>query len=424
MRLWIFSEDDLTHRRCREVLRQQSSVEWELGISRYNPEDLPQADVYLWDLPSHLEFTGIEPVFQHGDHIFIIDRDSSIELRQKLPIKPAGVLLRPLNQVLLGTFLSELADRWLYANSIDEPNDEETMRRQRDDLLECLLEATVRLQEYDQDRNRFLAYGLHDFRAPLMALDGYCGLLLDRKLGPLTDGQVKAIQRMQRSVKRLSRLSASMLQVSGGDQLQVVHKVNVDDIEDCIAQAVYEVKPVADARNLEIVVQTLPSNEPFWFDRSQMEQLLVNLLDNACRYSPKGGQVSIQGYPVFWDRRVPNLTEIRDLSERREASLQHPNAYHVEVRDSGPGIPKESLETIFQEFQKLQSGDGGKNTGSAGLGLAICRQIVGWHGGRIFAESALGGSRFVFVLPFVHPLIKRSSTQVDDAESLKQRLVS
>ena len=83
-------------------------------------------------------------------------------------------------------------------------------------MLQYLLQANLKLQEYDQDRTNFLAHSVHDFRAPLTAIQGYCSLLLDGQMGALTPEQTKILERMQRSVKRLARLTAGMLQMSAG----------------------------------------------------------------------------------------------------------------------------------------------------------------------------------------------------------------
>jgi signal transduction histidine kinase len=228
-----------------------------------------------------------------------------------------------------------------------------------------------------------------------MAIQGYCGLLLENQLGPLSGEQIKVLERMQRSIKRLSRLTNGMFQMSAGSRAPRRLPRKRGDVEACIAQAVHELTPVLESKHIEMRVRSAPPAEPLFFDEMQIEQVLVNLLDNACRFTPRGGCIQIRSHSAFWDRRCPNMIEDVDHAERREAALRDHNAYRVEVHDSGPGVPVENLERIFEEYTS-EAGDWSR----AGLGLAICRQIVNAHHGVIFAESNEPGATFIFMLPY------------------------
>ena len=98
----------------------------------------------------------------------------------------------------------------------DQTSIANSLRADRDEILQCLIQANLKLQEYDQDRTTFLARAVHDFRAPLTAISGYCGLLLGEPLGPLTENQREVLRRMQHSTKRLSRMASAMFQLSVG----------------------------------------------------------------------------------------------------------------------------------------------------------------------------------------------------------------
>jgi signal transduction histidine kinase len=231
-----------------------------------------------------------------------------------------------------------------------------------------------------------------------MAVQGYCSLLLDGQLGALNAEQQKVLERMQRSVKRLSRLTAGMFQMSVGPHTPRRPPRGAGDIQACITQAVHEVAPVLDSKQIEIGLQVTPPRARLQIDEMQMEQVLVNLLDNASRFTPRGGRIEIRSYSDFWDRRYPNMTEGCEHPDRRGVESRQQNAYRVEVRDSGPGVAPGDLERIFEEYTSDSSGS---DRSRAGLGLAICRQIVGAHLGFIFAEPSAQGATFVFVLPYV-----------------------
>jgi two-component system clock-associated histidine kinase SasA len=150
-----------------------------------------------------------------------------------------------------------------------------------------------------------------------------------------------------------------------------------------------------------------------YFDREQVEQVLINLLDNACKFTPKYGSIEVRGYPFFWERRAKLKTAITN-GERRTSRLQAPNAFRVDICDSGPGVPFENLEKIFEEYTSYS---GGQDRSGGGLGLAICKFILNSHQGLVWAESDKDGSTFSFVLPFIEQdtqlaLIDESPRQV------------
>ena len=135
----------------------------------------------------------------------------------------------------------------------------EHLRADRDEILQCLIQANLRLQEYDQDRTTFLARAVHDFRAPLTALSGYCGLLLAEPLGPLTESQREVLRRMLNSTKRLSRMAAAMFQLSVGRHVKRRPELQRGDIRECLDQALHEITPFADDKSIEITADLAPA---------------------------------------------------------------------------------------------------------------------------------------------------------------------
>jgi len=168
------------------------------------------------------------------------------------------------------------------------------------------------------------------------------------------------------------------------------------DFRECIDQAVHELMPFADEKRISFSVELSPVEEPLFFERAQLEQVLVNILDNACKFTPRQGLVEIQGYPFFWDRRR-QTTDRPQEDDRRLSDTNAPNCFRVDIRDSGPGIPAEHLDRIFEEYTSYS---GGQDRSGGGLGLAICKLILSRHRGRIWAESSSEGAVFSFVLPF------------------------
>ena len=270
-------------------------------------------------------------------------------------------------------------------------------RSDRDDILQYLLQANLRLQEYDQDRTNFLARATHDFRAPLTALNGYCGLMLEGMLGTVSPEQKEVLQRMQQSACRLARMASSLYDLSVARRLQMPLEARPHPIDDCIEQAIHELAFFTEEKRITITVQLTPLRDvELCLDPARIEQLMVNLLDNACKFTPKLGAIEVFGYPYFWERRGrPNPAF---GIERRVCKCAEPNSYRLDIRDSGPAIPAAVVSRIFEEYTSYS---GPEDRSGAGLGLAICKTIARAHQGDIWAAgSDIGGAMFSVVLPF------------------------
>jgi signal transduction histidine kinase len=169
----------------------------------------------------------------------------------------------------------------------------------------------------------------------------------------------------------------------------------------------HEIAPFADERRITVTPELEAGDDGLFFEPGQMEQVLVNILDNACKFTPKAGVIEIRGYPFFWERRS-GQAGMPPGAERRHSANQEPNSYRIDITDSGAAIPKEHLESIFEEYASYS---GGRDRSGGGLGLAICRLIVTQHEGRVWAENTELGPRFSIVLP-----LDRSQLPVGDAE--------
>src|ERR1022692_1434004 len=240
----------------------------------------------------------------------------------------------------------------------------------------------------------FLARAVHDFRAPLTAISGYCGLLLGEPLGPLTESQREVLRRMQHSTKRLSRMATAMFHLSIGRHVKRQLDLQRGDIRECLEQALHEIAPLADDKAIEITTDLAPCDSLLYFEAGQIEQVLINLLDNASKFAPRAGIVELRGYPYFWERRATK-SSIPPAAERRRHTVLQPNAYRIDIRDSGNAIPAAHIDHIFEEYTSYA----GRDRSGGGLGLAISRLIVDQHNGRVWAENTGFGPMFSIVLP-------------------------
>lgn len=232
-------------------------------------------------------------------------------------------------------------------------------------LAELAQQASLRV-EAEQLRNALLSSVSHDLRTPLAVITGTASTLLEERIPPpvrreLTETIVEEADRLARLVRNLldmTRLEAGAVRV----------KKEWGSLEEVVGSALERMGSALDGRPVETEI---PADLPLVpFDPVLVEQVLVNLLENAVKYTPAGSPIRI-GARIAGD------------------------AVEVTVADRGPGIPAGEEERVFDKFQRAEKGRGG-----VGLGLTICRGIVVAHGGRIRAERREGGGAvFTFTLP-------------------------
>jgi signal transduction histidine kinase len=226
-------------------------------------------------------------------------------------------------------------------------------------------------------------------RAPLTAASGYCGLLLETQIGPLNADQQELLERIRHSLTKLQRMASAMFQLTAGRQIEGKYELKRTDIEESVTRSVDEIRFFASEKNLTLDVELIPPGHPLYLEPNQIEQVLVNLLENACKFTPRNGRIQVRAYPAAW-----SFNGKHGLADRQTKPV---SGYRIDISDSGAGIAPDHLHSIFDEY--VSYGNGSDRAGG-GLGLAICKMIVHAHHGEIWAESADHGTTFSFVLPF------------------------
>lgn len=385
----IASSDSAVIELCREIIAEYSDVTWDLTVCSDSSTATQDCDIYLCDISTGARLPERAGLGQ--THFVLLRRTDVAKFCEQHLGTEASILLKPVTRPTLRAIFSSVRG----AKQAKETEAVKSLRADRDELLQCLIQANLRLQEYDQERTNFLSRAVHDFRAPVTALSGYCGLLLQEQLGPLTPQQREVLERMLKSAKRLARMSNAMFQLSVSRHINQRPDVRPADIRECVEQALHEMTQFMEEKRIEPFVDMSPPAAALLFEPAQIEQVVINLLDNACKFTPRNGWIEIRGYPYFWDRRVQHIDRKVDR-ERRFRIIQHLNAYRIDIQDSGPGIPQECLDGIFEEYTSCAAREG---RSGAGLGLAICKMIVSQHFGKIWAETRPVGALFSFVLP-------------------------
>jgi two-component system, OmpR family, sensor histidine kinase TorS len=258
------------------------------------------------------------------------------------------------------------------------------------------------LQEYTALRARFqrttnaLGSAAHDLKTPLSILNGYVELLQSEKLGPVSERQREVLKDMQASGQRLQQFIQDFLTYSvletGGLRMQF----EAGDINRCLSEVCHLWSGRFQERGLALYFLANDKLPVFPFDSPKLERVISNLLENAFKFTPQGGTVWLHAEPHMWERRVAAQPAVP--GERRRQSVSQPNAVRVSVADTGPGIPAEFHQEVFDDFFRLPSNT---STEGMGLGLAIARRLVHGMGGKIWVESEPGaGCKFSFLLPF------------------------
>jgi len=380
---------------CRDILCEIPGQNWTVSVSDLLRAD-SGSDLYIWDADYRpLPFEGIHPN-NTWRHFFLVDRSNLQQFRGSIPLQGAKILLKPVTKAALTAFLTDACKRCNDHKPASADSLVENLRADRDELLQCLMQANLKLQEYDHDRTNFLARAIHDFRAPLTAVTGYCGLLLGDDAGSLSEHQREVLERMHHSAKKLSRMASAMFQLSIAPHIDVAIDLQTGEIRDAVDHALNEILPVAEDKRITVSVDMAPSPGPLYFEPVKLEQVLVNLLDNACKFVPRGGTIDVRGYAFLYEDHLGSATGLVGENGRIRHEARRPNSYRIDIRDSGPGIPPGHLTKVFEEYTSYA---GGVDRSGGGLGLAICRMIVAQHRGHIWAESSKTGGVFSFVLP-------------------------
>ncbi len=258
--------------------------------------------------------------------------------------------------------------------TLDQNRDLEERNRKLED-------ANQKLKELDRLKSSFLATVSHELRTPLTSIIGYSEMLAEGLAGPLNDEQLDYARTIMDKGDTLLKLISSILDISQIEAGKVRLAFSEMDPLDLVASSVSSVKPQAVKKGVELEAKVPPAMAPVLGDRDRLRQVVVNLLANALKFTPRGGKVSV------------HCTEVM-----HQPDLNAPG-YRLIIEDTGVGIPADQFDKIFQSFYQVDSSST-REYGGAGIGLAIVKSFVEGHGGLVRVTSEVGrGSRFTLILP-------------------------
>lgn len=244
-------------------------------------------------------------------------------------------------------------------------------------ILEDLAETKDRLDKHSKEleqalkiKSDFTSNVSHELRTPLVAIKEGVAIVLEGLTGDINPDQKKFLEAASKNTDRLTRLINNILDFQKLEAGKMSFKMEEDDINEVVKEIKESTAIIADKKGLRFILNLEENLPKIKFDREKIGQVLINLINNAIKFTEKGS--------------------IAVATSRTDQFIR------VEVVDTGGGIKKEDIPRLFQQYEQLQRAPGG-----TGLGLVICKEIIKAHGGKIWAESEPGvGSTFYFTLPF------------------------
>jgi heavy metal sensor kinase len=266
----------------------------------------------------------------------------------------AGRALRPIDQITKtaqGITAQDLSKRIDYHGSMDE------LGR----LAQTFDQMLARLQSSFERERRFTSDTAHELRTPLTVLKGQIDVTLSRARS--TSEYENKLRELSTHVDRLIRLSNALLFLSRSDQNQLVFEPVSVNLRDLLEVLVEQFRLLAQEKSLKLTAM-IPDSLTVYGDGDHLIRLFINILENALKYTPPDGQITI-------------------------TTLEGPAYTVITIHNTGPGISREHLPHLFERFYRVDA-DRSSRTGGSGLGLAIAHEIVNRHGGKIEAQSSPG----------------------------------
>jgi signal transduction histidine kinase len=247
----------------------------------------------------------------------------------------------------------------------------------------------TREREADRLKSEFISIVSHELRTPLTSILGYTELLNTREFKP--DERREFVQTVFDQANHLSKMVEDLLGFSRLEAGKVMLNQWVVSLRQLMNELVAQLNTLSNRHRL--VIDVPPRLPPVYVDRDKVKQVMINLITNAVKYSPRGGEVALVVSEAQRDKLPPDHPEGRFVI--------------VGVRDQGIGIAAEDLPRIWERFYRVDNTNT-RRIGGTGLGLAITKALVELHGGRIWVDSQVGkGSTFFFTLPVAAEALQR-----------------
>jgi two-component system phosphate regulon sensor histidine kinase PhoR len=255
-------------------------------------------------------------------------------------------------------------------------------KRENEACVVLVFHDITELRRLEKIRTDFVANVSHELRTPLTSIKGYVEALLDgAKDDPVASGNFLNI--ILKQSDRLNLIIEDLLELSKIESGRISMKEEPLELQTLVERTLSMIKPMADKNRHHLVTTIMSSLPPVAGDEGRLGQVLTNLLDNAIKYTPAGGTITVSAA----------------LAPSPRPSERPATAIDLSVADTGIGIPEQDRPRVFERFYRVDKARS-RELGGTGLGLAIVKHIVEGHGGHVWVEANHPhGSRFVVRLP-------------------------
>ena len=275
--------------------------------------------------------------------------------------------------------------------SVDVNTNEEDATAENGNLTGMIyvFDDITREHEIDRMKSDFVALVSHELRTPLTSIIGFISLVLDGKVGQINDMQEQSLTRAHRQSQRLATMINDLLDISRIEAGRIVMKLEPVDMVEIAQRRLEELKPQADEKEIILDLDATSDLPELIGDTERIGQILTNLIGNAIKFTHTNGKVTVRisrkECPIELDHTIGEIDGV-----------------HVEVIDTGPGIPEQDRENVFDKFHQLGNVQT-REQGGTGLGLSIARGFVDAHKGAIWVDTGenANGCNFQFWIPFL-----------------------
>ena len=371
-------EDDPNNRRLvqkllgaagHEVIEAEGGVEG-IQLARDSQPDLVLVDINIPDLDGYevtLRLRGI-PTLQDVPIVAITaegDREST------LAVGCDGFIAKPIDAAHFADTIAQFLGghrEWAdgASDTLLRERTQKIVERLEKKIVE-LSETNQRLEDVARLRREFLQNVSHELATPMTPVVGYLRLLLNEELGPLTDLQRKCLGSIETSTQRLRSVVDTLLDVSSLETGRMHYYTREYDFRAVCNKAVDEIRSKLDDRDVTLVERIPDKPMPALGDPDKLLRAMSHVLDNACKFTPTGGEVAV------------------------EVRAEGDDEYSFEVADSGPGVRPEHIARIMEPFYQVD-GSVTRDHGGVGLGLAFARRVTEALGGGIEISSPPAGA--------------------------------
>lgn len=255
--------------------------------------------------------------------------------------------------------------------------------------------------EIDRMKSEFVSLVSHELRTPLTSIIGFISLILDGKTGKINEKQREGLSRAHRQSKRLAALIEDLLDVSRIEAGRIEMKQERVRMDKIAQRRIEELRPQADEKAITLCIDAPPKLPHCIGDADRIGQVFVNLIGNAIKFTPRNGKVTVR-ISIRAQRDIEVILKRNPTvgADRHRKNGNITDVFHVEVIDTGPGIPIEEREQVFDKFRQLGSVQT-RQQGGTGLGLSIASGIVEKHGGKLWVDTGDNGQgcNFQFFMP-------------------------